>query len=329
MKELKLILTSLFIVLIVILPGGNSFGQTPATFNYQAIIRDASGAPMASSNVSIQVDILQGTATGTVVYSETHNTTSNVFGLVNLEIGSQNTSNFATIDWSDGPYFIKISVDGTEMGTSQLLSVPYALYAKSAESAENAGVSGNETAFNNWDKNESDDFSGNYNDLTNKPTIPNPVTGTESVFNGWDKNASDDFPGITSYSAIGGDVTIASTTIGPFTITTILQLTNVPAGAYAVYFSCPIRNTSTSTNGLNIVWAVTANNATPSFPSEGIASAFIPATGWTLNYPFGQSGYKEITLGSTGTIELKMDYWGDVLSGLVSCTNTRIRAIKL
>jgi len=196
MKEFNQILTRLTgIVLLLFLLTGSVFNQVPDKFNYQAVLRDAQGVARTNYAANVQVSIVQGSASGSVVYSETHSATSNALGLINLEIGSVNPANFANIDWSNGPYFIKINVNGTEMGTTQLLSVPYALYAKTAESANNAGVSGNESAFNNWDKDFSDDFSGNYNDLSDKPTIPAPVAGTESVFNAWDKNASDDFLG--------------------------------------------------------------------------------------------------------------------------------------
>jgi len=104
-------------------------GQTPTTFNYQAVLRDATGHILESSNVSIQLVIHQTTATGTIVYSEVHNTTTSEFGLVNLEIGSVTPASFATIDWSAGPYFIEVVVGGTTMGVSELLTVPYALYA--------------------------------------------------------------------------------------------------------------------------------------------------------------------------------------------------------
>ncbi|MDF1574504.1 MAG: hypothetical protein P1P86_04855 [Bacteroidales bacterium] len=104
-------------------------GQTPGTFNYQAVLRDAQGDPRSGESVSIELEIHQTTATGTIVYSEIHNTTTTDFGIVNLEVGSVNPVSFGAIDWSAGPYFIEVSVSGTSMGVSELLTVPYALYA--------------------------------------------------------------------------------------------------------------------------------------------------------------------------------------------------------
>jgi hypothetical protein len=136
----------------------------------------------------------------------------------------------------------------------------------------------------------------------------------------------------TSYSASSTTSTqIASTTIPSATITTLLQITGVPAGTYAVNFTSPLGNTTTSSAGLDIAWAITTNNATPGFAAAGVASTFIPPTGWSANYVFGQSGYSEVTLAATGTIELKIVYYGTVTAGSVYTTtgNTILRAIKL
>jgi hypothetical protein len=111
-----------------------ALAQSPEQFKYQAVIRNTDGTIKANTNVSIDVAILQGSSSGTEVMSETHDVTTNSYGLVSLSIGSVNSADFPTIDWSAGPYYIEISVDGTTMGTSQLLSVPYALHSKTAES---------------------------------------------------------------------------------------------------------------------------------------------------------------------------------------------------
>lgn len=117
------------------------FAQSPEKMSYQAVVRDGSDALVATKTVGMQISILQGTSTGTAVYTETQTQTTNANGLVSLEIGIGTTSDdFSTIDWSDGPYFIKTETDPsgganyTITGTSELLSVPYALYAKSAAS---------------------------------------------------------------------------------------------------------------------------------------------------------------------------------------------------
>ncbi len=116
--------------------------QSPDKMSYQAVIRDAGEDLVVNANVGMQISILQGSATGTVVYAETHTPSTNINGLVTLEIGTGSTGDdFSTIDWANGPYFIKTETDpsgGTNYtisGTSQLLSVPYALYAGTAAAA--------------------------------------------------------------------------------------------------------------------------------------------------------------------------------------------------
>jgi len=108
--------------------------QIPQSFKYQAVLRDGSGNIKTNTTTSIEISILQGSANGITVYAETHGVTTNAYGIVNLDLGLGTVINgiFANIDWSTGPYFVKVSVDGTDMGTSQLLSVPYALYAKTS-----------------------------------------------------------------------------------------------------------------------------------------------------------------------------------------------------
>lgn len=109
--------------------------QAPQKFSYQAVIRNASNALLANTNVGIRLSILQGSVTGNASYVETHTSTTNSNGLVNLEIGTGSvvTGTIANINWSSGIYFIKTETDPTGgtnytiVGTNQLLSVPYAL----------------------------------------------------------------------------------------------------------------------------------------------------------------------------------------------------------
>lgn len=108
------------------------YGQAPMSFKYQTVLRDSDGNVIANQEVSMTLEILRGSAFGPVVCSETYTPVTNEFGLVNLEVGSQDASGFNAIDWAVGPYFLKITVDGIVMGTSELLSVPYALYAQNS-----------------------------------------------------------------------------------------------------------------------------------------------------------------------------------------------------
>jgi hypothetical protein len=120
----------------------SGYAQSPEKMTYQAVVRDANNTLLNNQTVGVKISILRSNITGVSVYSETQIITSNLNGLVSMEIGSGTTSdNFSTIDWSIGPYFIKTEIDPTGgesysiIGTSQLLSVPFALYAKSSGSS--------------------------------------------------------------------------------------------------------------------------------------------------------------------------------------------------
>lgn len=118
-----------------------SWAQSPDSFSYQAVIRDGSNTIVSNQSVGMQISILQGSFNGTVVYAEVHNKTTNANGLITLIIGNGTvvSGNFSSINWNNGPYFIKTETDPTGgnnytiSGTNQMLSVPYALYAKKTE----------------------------------------------------------------------------------------------------------------------------------------------------------------------------------------------------
>jgi hypothetical protein len=141
------ILCSLFFALV-------ANAQAPENIGYQAVIRNASNALVANANVGIRISILQGTATGTAVFSQTQSATTNANGLASITfgVGGFSTGDFAAINWGNGPYFIKTETDPTGgtnytiTSTTQLMSVPYALYAKSSGSVANNnawGLGGN------------------------------------------------------------------------------------------------------------------------------------------------------------------------------------------
>ena len=137
-----------FILSILVLLTASVFAQSPEKMSYQAVVRDGGGLLVKNGPVGMQISILQGSAVGMAVYVETQAPTSNDNGLVGIEIGDGAvvSGNFSTIDWSAGPYFIKTETDPaggtnyTVIGTSQLLSVPYAMYANTADHAINDAV---------------------------------------------------------------------------------------------------------------------------------------------------------------------------------------------
>jgi len=130
-------------LLLLSLPFAHLLAQAPQKMSYQAVVRNAANQLVINGAVGMEVTILQGTINGTPVYSETHATTTNANGLVSLEIGTGvvQSGSFSTISWGNGPYFIQTEIDPTGginysiTGTSQLVSVPYALYAETAGNA--------------------------------------------------------------------------------------------------------------------------------------------------------------------------------------------------
>lgn len=156
MKKILTLLTAAIITTAV-------WAQAPEKMSYQAVVRDADNNLVTNQTVSMQISILQGSSGGSAVYVETHLPGTNVNGLVSIEIGdgSAVSGDFTSIDWADGPYFIKTEIDlsgGSHYaitGTSELLSVPFALYAEQSGNA----------------------FSGNYGDLTD---LPEPWDSTYS-----------------------------------------------------------------------------------------------------------------------------------------------------
>jgi len=156
MKKLLLLSGVFFFAIITLL------AQNPKGFNYQAIMRNAQGELVASKNVGMRISILQGSLEGTTVYTETFSIKTNNFGLVNIMIGNGKVvaGNFETIEWATANYFIKVELDATNtqsyivMGTTQLLSVPYANYAFTGSAGDTPyqtwlklGNTGSETVF--------------------------------------------------------------------------------------------------------------------------------------------------------------------------------------
>ena len=123
--------------------------QMPKAFSYQAVVRDNAGKVVADKEVGVKIEILKGSAeSGTVVYEETLRPKSTMTGTVNLMIGNGNTEQFAAIDWGGNAHFLRISLslDGSDnykvVSTTQMLPVPYALYAEKAGSVVDNGSGG-------------------------------------------------------------------------------------------------------------------------------------------------------------------------------------------
>ncbi|HYV92656.1 MAG TPA: hypothetical protein VE978_12750 [Chitinophagales bacterium] len=167
--------------LLVLLSLGFAFqmnAQAPQAIPYQAVARDTTGHLMSNQNISVRFSIHDATASGTVVYSETRSATTNALGLFSLNIGQANAF-FGNVDWSSGFKFLQVEMDaagGTnfiDMGTQQLFSVPYALFAATTGSSIN----------NQWTTSDSNVYNNNTGNIgigTSSPSSPLSVQGSSN-----------------------------------------------------------------------------------------------------------------------------------------------------
>lgn len=136
MKLKLLIIPALFLQLV-------AFGQAPQAFNYQAAVYDASNNPISNQLVSLRISILDGSAVGPVLYSESFSTTTDNSGLFSISVGNGTvlSGTFSTINWANGSKWQKTEIDTSGgstfilMGSSQYMSVPYALYAQQSNAS--------------------------------------------------------------------------------------------------------------------------------------------------------------------------------------------------
>lgn len=140
-----------FLLMLLLLAVILGFAQAPQSFNYQAIARNSQGSPITSQNVLVRFTIRNAQSGGSVLYQETQSQSTNQFGLVTAAVGSGSPSvgspQFSAISWGATSTYLQVELDVTgqgtafiDMGTSQLLSVPYALYA--ANGGGNGGSTG-------------------------------------------------------------------------------------------------------------------------------------------------------------------------------------------
>ena len=166
------------IFFLFILISFNAYSQSPSNFTYQSVVRDGSGKLLSNKEISFRISVLKNSESGQVVFEEEHSVTTNINGLATLIVGKgSGNDDLGDIDWGDGSYFLKVEID-PEGGfnfiaedTTQLLSVPYALYSSSSGSS--LTITGQ------------DYLSINNNELTvNKVDLTDDVAGILPVENG-------------------------------------------------------------------------------------------------------------------------------------------------
>jgi hypothetical protein len=196
MRRICLLILSISSVLV-------SMAQVPQAFNYQAIGRRANGSPIVNQDITVRFSIIEGTALGPTIYQETHTTQTSTTGLFMLSIGQGTviSGTFAAIPWETGNKYLKVEIalGGTVylvQGTTQLLSVPYALYSERSKL-----LAGNNTVTVNGNT-----IMGNYQAANNTITI------TGNLIGGNYKPAADSTIRITG-NVIGGNYKAANNTI--------------------------------------------------------------------------------------------------------------------
>ncbi len=248
---MRKVFTSVLLITILV---RLSLGQSSDYLTYQSVIKDSEGNLLNNAAVGVRIGVIQSSTSGTIIYQETHSATTNSNGLMTIAIGSgsASTGTWASIDWSAGPYFISSEIDpdgGTSYSisnTTQVLSVPFALYAKKAgevdgvptklsELENDAGYLTSHKDTSNVNELQvlsiSNDtiyltdgeyavlpktFSGSYNDLTDLPEHLD--TDSTDDFSG-DFNDLFNVPPSVGFSGLWSDLAETPTTIEGYGIT--------------------------------------------------------------------------------------------------------------
>jgi hypothetical protein len=336
----------LFTLLMVFAFTFCAFSQAPQKMSYQAVVRNSSNALVTSSPVGMRVSILQGSPTGTEVYKEIYNPNpqTNANGLVTIEIGSgiPLTGTFAAIDWSAGPYYIKTETDPTGgtnytiLGTSQLLSVPYALYAKTV--ATNANLSGMVTSVGNLttvvtNANLTGEVisTGNTTTITNSAVMGKVLTGftsgagtvaaTDNILQAIQKLNGNITNGFTHYvgELYGGGIVVAVWKVSGVEHGLIASLDDLSSGAgwsnltntmvpspFAKSYSDGLVN-STAINAQSIISAAHLCRIYSATGDGGLLDWYLPAY-WELKLCYNAALVVNAVLGSSTGFKTEF-YW--------------------
>lgn len=295
-----------------------SFAQAPQALSYQAIIRDGSNVLVTNTQVGMQISILQGSGSGTAVYVETHLPTTNADGLVSIEIGNGTivTGTFSGINWGTGPYFLKTETDPdgntggltyTITGTSQLLSVPYALYSGKSDSSSCCN--------NQWHLLGNANTVDGVNYLGTADNVPLNFRVNNQKAGRIDQIINNTFLGYLSGNAnttgfentVVGSEALYSNTIGQ---------QNTAIGAFAMQFNTTGSvNTATGEGALNLNTTGNYNSAygfqtlaSNTSGTHNIASGYLSMWSNTTGVHNAAYGSYSLNINTTGTLNTAIGY---------------------
>jgi hypothetical protein len=258
------------------------FSQVPQAINYQAVARNASGIVIPNQNVSVRFTI-RYPLSGAIEYRETDTVKTNPFGLFTVQLGwgTVQQGNFSTINWGDSAQYLEVDMDATggtnyvSMGNTQLISVPYALYAKSAGNSWQNYASYDERVQTNYPP---------FTILTDSMWKPRVLNNTEQQVG-------------TAITKNGNDITLAP---GTYHITATAPWGwDIPYNA-SIQWGFPQAQTQLR------VWNMTAN-AGPLLlsPSEMVTDTRNTLNGSTLHETYSLHLEGEITVTTQTVIELQ------------------------
>ena len=285
--------------------------QTPQALKYQAVARDGIGNVLTNRAVSFRISILQGSASGSTTYSETHSKTTNGFGLVDLEIGHGTpvSGSFSGINWGSTVYFVKVEMDpngGSSyllMGTSQLLSVPYALLSKRAEIGDG------------W---------GSQNVITDATLSGNGATSTPLKIADNGVNSSK----ITDGSIVAADIANSAITtdkINPGAVTgAMIAQASATAGQALKWTGTTWAPSDDALGGLTLPFSGSVTTGGISFQITCNGGQGLTSKGWgigLLGEAESSQGVGVFGVGTTGVSGVSSSETGIGLRGSVSATN--------